>query len=81
MHAASTLQSIHLCIKYLPADKVRLPFFLWCRYKAELTDVRSVIERQKAEILALSEEVEGLRSGQSLVRLQARVEELEQQVL
>ena len=51
------------------------------RYKAELTDVRSVIERQKTEILALIKEVEGLRSGESLANLQAKVKELEQQVL
>ena len=50
------------------------------RYKAELTEIRSTTERQKVEISGLKAEVERLRSGQEVSRLQGRIKDLELQV-
>ncbi|GAX84314.1 hypothetical protein CEUSTIGMA_g11736.t1 [Chlamydomonas eustigma] len=50
------------------------------RYKVELTEIRSVTERQKAEITSLTEELSLLRSGHAIPVLQAKIKELDQQV-
>ena len=45
-----------------------------------MTEVRSVIERQRVEIATLTDTIERLSSGQGVVKLQSRIKELEAQV-
>ena len=42
--------------------------------------MRSETERQRAEMAGFSGEIERLRSGQAVGKLQSRIKELEQQV-
>ncbi len=50
------------------------------RYRAELTEIRTTMERQREELKVLAAEADALRSGQAMSELQRRNKELEQQV-